>query len=171
MPSSDFSKPNICKSGHSSISGIFSSLSVEKRVSCAVSIFLPGLLNILSKIAVICARFKPKLSIAPDFMRLSTTFLFATRESTLSQKSKMLSNLFAILVFIILSKAAWPTFLIALSPNLILVSSVTVKLAKLVFISGGKTFIFIKLDSLTYSTTLSVLLRSLVRRAAINSTG
>ena len=46
---------------------------------------------------------------------------------------------------------------------------VTVKSAKLSFISGGKTFIFSRFASFTYSTILSVLSLSLVSRVAINS--
>ena len=63
-----------------------------------------------------------------------------------------------------------PTFFTAASPNLILLSS-TENFAKLLFISGFKTFIFNALHSLIYSTTLSVLPITLVINAAINSTG
>ena len=111
------------------------------------------------------------LSKAPHLIKLSSTLLFKSFESSLFTKSaKSLKSPFNSLSLIILFITLTPTFLTAAKPNLMLWPS-TENLPKLLLISGFKISISKALHSLIYSTTLSVLPITLVIKAAINSTG
>src|SRR5215471_15690638 len=113
------------------------------------------------------ARFGSILLKALVLMRLSTTCLLTVRRSTRSQKSKSdLNGLLATIDVIAVS----PTFLIAARPKR-MPFGVGVKFTSLELMSGGRIAMPMSRHSLMYFTTLSVLLRSLVSRAAMKYRG
>ena len=117
------------------------------------------------------ARVIPRESKAPAFIRFSSTFLFTFLVSTLLRKSSMdRKGPFLSLVSRIDSMAAEPTPLTASSPNLMELP-ITLNSLPLRFMSGGRICMDIFLHSAIKWTILSVLSISVLRVAAINSTG
>ena len=109
---------------------------------------------------------------APDKIKLSTTFLLTACKSTRLVKSNNETNgPPSSLAKTICSSALIPTFLIAFKPNDIVLSSTGWKCISETFISGGEIVISIFLHSLIKITTLSILFISLVKLADINSAG
>lgn len=165
--------------GYSSTSGTgtapqLSPSSNPKRSSCP-SIFLrPSVAMQSSTASTICMRarrFTPRLSKAPDLMRLST----ARRPSSLpairrQNSSKPVNGPFSLRSCI----SCWinfsPIFFIATSPKRMFRPE-TVKRASDSFTSGGRTLMPMSRHSEIYSATLPVESSTLVSSAAIYSQG
>ena len=115
----------------------------------------------LSRTSRIAER-SPKESKAPHITRDSIDFLFTPPKSPfLHLSSKDSNEPFTFLDFKNCSSASEPTFFIAASPNLMQVvpdsSNSILKSTSLLFISGGKTFIPILLQSATAEISRSSL--------------
>ena len=156
-------------------SGFSSGANISKSDICPeISVFRSELtLSIMSPYtSIICLRVSPKLSNAPDLIKLSTVRLLTSFPESLDIKSLISLNLppFA-RSSTIASITGLPRLFIAESPYLMLESEAAVKVPSPSLISGGRISIPILRQVTIYCATFVVLSSTLVISAAINSTG